>query len=129
MANSLTPIRSHKYGPVSGKIEPTDDGPLSAALREINEETGLTADHLSLLAEGEPYSFVDDDVNKEFELHPFAFALRTEAAERDIKLCPENDTWEWFVPANVPEEMTVPKVLESLRRVSGPWKPWPSLSP
>lgn len=37
-----------------GAIDPEDDGPVAAALREANEETGLDADRLTLLATLEP---------------------------------------------------------------------------
>lgn len=119
---------SHLYGPVSGKIEPTDPDPLSAALREIAEETSLTpSSHLSLLAVGQPYSFADPDVGKEFEVHPFAFALRREAAEGEVRLCAENDEWRWFRPGDVVDEGTVPKVRESLGRVMrARWEAWPA---
>lgn len=37
-----------------GAIDPEDDGPIGAALREANEETGIDTDGLSLLATLEP---------------------------------------------------------------------------
>ena len=37
-----------------GAIDPEDDGPVAAALREANEETGLDANRLTLLATLEP---------------------------------------------------------------------------
>ncbi|KAI1263224.1 hypothetical protein F5Y18DRAFT_395043 [Xylariaceae sp. FL1019] len=114
----------HKYAPLSGSVEESDASPLATALREINEETTLPASSLQLLRVGKPYSFVDDDINREWQINPFGFRLKGVheggVGEEGIKLDWEHEGWEWFDPADVIRrdgEGGVPKLANSLRRV------------
>lgn len=105
-------------------MEDYDDSPLATALREIQEETTLPASSLELLRVGKPYTFTDESVGREWNIHPFAFRLKdiTEGGkgEEGITLDWEHKAIEWFDPMQVSasdEFGGVPRLTESLRRV------------
>ncbi|MCJ1441051.1 MAG: hypothetical protein MMC23_001537 [Stictis urceolatum] len=60
----------------SGSIEASDPSPQAAALREIQEETGLGSEELELLAEGERVELVDEGLGTKWEIWPFVWAWR-----------------------------------------------------
>lgn len=105
-------------------MEEDDASPLATALREIQEETTLTASSLDLLRVGKPYSFSDPSIGREWHINPFGFRLKEAAeggkGEEGITLDWEHDGIEWFDPMQVSasEEFgAVPRLVESLRRV------------
>ncbi|KAK3493069.1 uncharacterized protein B0T23DRAFT_359251 [Neurospora hispaniola] len=116
---------THHYAPISGSIDSSDPSPLSAAWREIHEETTLTASDLKLLRQGKPYTFSDESVGREWTIWPFAFLLKDpagdgEGSEKKIKINWEHEGWAWFDPLDVRDTEDfggVPKLKESLRRV------------
>ncbi|OTA52771.1 translation initiation factor eIF-2B subunit family protein [Hypoxylon sp. EC38] len=114
----------HKLAPISGSIEKYDASPLATALREINEETGLTLSSIELLRVGKPYTFVDESIGREWTINPFAFRLKEKAeggkGEEGITIDWEHEGYEWFNPLEVNESDGfggVPKLVNSLRRV------------
>ena len=107
---------AHKYACISGGVEPSDASPLEAALREIDEETSLTPRSLRYLCLGRPWSFVDDAVNYEWSVHPFAFHW-PEGGGESLRLGWEHEGHAWFEPHLVSEGETAGGVVESLRRV------------
>ncbi|KAI8964461.1 nagb/rpia/CoA transferase-like protein [Daldinia sp. FL1419] len=114
----------HKYAPISGSVEKYDVNPLATALREINEETGLTLSSIELLRVGKPYSFVDESVGREWTINPFGFRLKEKSeggeGEEGITIDWEHEGFKWFNPLNVNESDEfggVPKLVNSLRRV------------
>ncbi|KAI0428454.1 hypothetical protein F5Y09DRAFT_312970 [Xylaria sp. FL1042] len=114
----------HKLAPCSGTVEKYDKNPLDAAFREIREETNLPASSLDLLCFGKPYSFVDESINREWNIYPFAFRLKDIAeggkGEAGIALDWEHEAIEWFDPLQVNESDEfggVPRLVDSLRRV------------
>lgn len=117
-----------KYAPISGSVEPSDLNPLSAAWRELREETGLTSSSLRLLYQGKPYSFSDESAGREWVINPFAFVLKPSSneveGEAEFRLDWEHDSYNWFDPQEIVEQTSfkgVPRLLESLRRV------WPEI--
>ncbi|RYP55109.1 hypothetical protein DL768_000228 [Monosporascus sp. mg162] len=114
----------HKLAPISGSVEKDDANPLSTALREIKEETNLDLQSLEPLRVGKPYSFVDESINREWTINPFAFRLKEKSeggkGEEGIVTDWEHEGWEWHDPSEVNESERfggVPKLVDSLRRV------------
>jgi NTP pyrophosphohydrolases including oxidative damage repair enzymes len=75
----------HHAGQISfpgGRIEPTDEGPYQAALREAHEEIGLTAEHVSLAGYLDPLLVVSGYwVTPVVGLVQPGFALRLDTRE------------------------------------------------
>ncbi|EAU37816.1 conserved hypothetical protein [Aspergillus terreus NIH2624] len=111
----------HHLAPISGSIERTDKDPLAAAWRELHEETTLTPASLALWRTGKPFSFSDASVSREWTVHPFAFRLKTDDAAAAIHTDWEHESWGWYDPQRVIDEIGgahgVPRLTESLRRV------------
>jgi translation initiation factor 2B subunit (eIF-2B alpha/beta/delta family) len=98
--------------------------PLSAAWREIKEETTLTPRSLALMRQGKSYSLSDSSVGREWTIYPFAFRLKTAEeggmGESAIQIDWEHVGWAWYDPLEVEDSEKfggVPKLAESLRRV------------
>ncbi|TPX13685.1 uncharacterized protein E0L32_005888 [Thyridium curvatum] len=119
------PFYRHCWAGISGSIEKDDPSPYSAALRELREETTLTSPgSLEFIRTGKPYSFVDEDLNREWTIHPFGFRLKTEAeggqGEKGLQIDWEHEGWQWHDPAHVSDTKEfggVPHIADSLRRV------------
>ncbi|RHZ58944.1 translation initiation factor eIF-2B subunit family protein [Aspergillus thermomutatus] len=114
----------HHLAPISGSIDPTDKDPLTAAWRELHEETTLTPTNLTLWRVGKPFTFGDLSVNREWTIHPFAFKLKPPSqggqGEAAIKTDWEHESWEWHDPDSVIDDENfggVPRLHETLRRV------------
>ncbi|KAK4173063.1 Methylthioribose-1-phosphate isomerase [Triangularia setosa] len=110
----------HLLAPISGSIESTDPSPVSAAWREISEETTLTLANLILLRRGKSYTFRDSSVKREWTIYPFMFHLRSSRDEKSIRIDWEHEDWGWYDPDEVIANSSlngVPKLAESLRRV------------
>ncbi|KAL3479367.1 hypothetical protein BJX99DRAFT_222504 [Aspergillus californicus] len=113
----------HRTAPISGTISRSDKEPLTAAWRELFEETKLTPSTLSFWRTGKPFSFVDESVGREWTVHPFAFRLKEPDTDgTKIETDWEHEGWKWFDPTAVIrsagfEDTGVPHLRESLRRV------------
>ncbi|KAL5365867.1 hypothetical protein BJX96DRAFT_20326 [Aspergillus floccosus] len=111
----------HHLAPISGSIDRTDKEPLAAAWRELHEETTLTRTALALWRTGKPFSFSDASVGREWTVHPFAFRLKSEDDARAIHTDWEHESWGWYDPQRVIDEIGgahgVPRLTDSLRRV------------
>lgn len=109
-----------KFAPIAGSIEQNDVNAVTAARREIREETQLTTDHdLVLVFCGKPYSFEDGDAQRSWTVYPFAWLLL--ADEDKIQVDWEHELWEWFDPQDVldgsMDDRSVPRLKDSLQRV------------
>lgn len=109
---------------ISGSIEKADPSPVVTAWREIQEETTLTPQSLELLYEGKPYVLPDEDIGREWTIHPFAFRLKEPEeggkGEGGITIDWEHESWAWYDPSEIVDSDEfggVPKLAESLRRV------------
>lgn len=115
---------SHHLAPISGSIKRSGEEPVTAAWRELAEETTLNPSTVELWRKGLPYSFSDSSVGREWTIYPFAFRLKEASdggqAESSIKIDWEHDEWQWHDPDSVTDEEEfggVPHLKESLRRV------------
>ncbi|KAL4891800.1 hypothetical protein BDV59DRAFT_58995 [Aspergillus ambiguus] len=111
----------HHLAPISGSIDRKDKDPLTAAWRELREETTLTPATLSLWRTGKPFSFSDASVGREWTIHPFAFRLKNDDDVQAIHTDWEHESWGWYDPQTVIDEVGsrhgVPRLTDSLRRV------------
>ena len=112
-----------KLGPIAGSKEETDSSPYEAALRELDEETGLipgTSPGLELFSQGRPYPVEHaNDKDVVTAIFPYAFLMNS-YTEKKIKLDWENDSWAWYTTeeiAHIAEEEGVVNLVKSLRRV------------
>ncbi|KAL2793999.1 hypothetical protein BJX66DRAFT_215873 [Aspergillus keveii] len=111
----------HRVAPISGSISRSDPDPLTAAWRELSEETKLNPSNLSFWRAGKPFTFTDESVGREWTINPFAFRL-AEGAEKAIETDWEHEGWQWYDQTTVvnndsSEDEYVPHLRESLRRV------------
>lgn len=97
---------------------------MTAAWREIQEETGLTPRDIQFWRRGKPYTFSDESVGRQWTIYPFAFRLKGPdeggRGEEAIKIDWEHERWEWYDPADVKDDEQfggVPRLAESLHRV------------
>ncbi len=93
------------WGGVSGRIE-EGESPTQAALREMEEETGLDAE---LLKKGEPFLVRGGDTV--WRVHPLLFS-----AEGEPRINWEHSEHRWIRPRELPEN-SVPRLDEVLRRL------------
>jgi 8-oxo-dGTP diphosphatase len=106
-----------KWAGVSGYIE-TPEGPLTQAIKEIQEETGLTREKIKVLNEGKPME-APDNMRPDYItwiVHPFYFRASTNLITLDW----EHDGYEWINPEQVESYDTVPKLKEAWDRVYSP---------
>lgn len=94
---------------VSGSI-PSGVEPLAQAYREIEEETGIPHEGLTLCARGEPL-LVQDEEGREWLVHPFAFCVADPAA---VRLDWEHTEMRWIEP----------EAMRGLAMVPGLWEVW-----
>ena len=106
-----------KWAGVSGYIE-TPDGPLRQAIKEIQEETGLTSEKIKVLYEGKPMEAPDNlkPDNITWVVHPFYFHASTNIINLDW----EHDLYEWINPEQIEKYDTVPRLKEAFERVYPP---------
>lgn len=100
-----------RWAGVSGYIEEYDESAIERAMKEIEEETGLTKDEIKFLKEAEPIDVVDG--NTVWRVHPFLF----ETNKNSIKIDWEHVEYRWILPEEIKNYDTVPmldKVIFSL---------------
>jgi 8-oxo-dGTP diphosphatase len=103
-----------KWAGVSGYIE-ANERPLIRALKEIEEETGLTSKSVQVLREGRPLEAADDtrpDIIV-WVVHPFYFCTNNDVVNLDW----EHDQYKWVNPNEIENFDTVPRLKEALDRV------------
>ncbi len=97
-----------KWSGISGRMEST---PLESMLQEIEEETGIPQEKVTLIREGNP--LIAKGENLEFKVYPFLF----EVEEKNIKLNWENTEYRWITPEKIRRYKTVPKLKEVIEEV------------
>lgn len=113
------------------------ESPAQAAIRELEEETGLRPEHVDLLEEIEPWLYYDFPPALKAKLHgPYFgqrqkwFAFRLIGSDSDIRLdihTPEFDAWRW---ANLEEapDLVIPFKAAVYREVARRFARWASPS-
>ena len=100
-----------RWAGVSGYIETTADG---QALTEIEEETSLTRQEVTLIKKGEPLVAEDEGLGVRWVIHPYLFRIK----DRDrIKIDWEHKESRWIKPEDIDNYPTVPKLKEALAQV------------
>lgn len=101
-----------RWSGVSGYLE--EPTALQQAYRELGEETGLRAQDVELVREGEPLPVADPALGRCWVVHPFLFRLTGDAP---ITLDWENVESRWIPPQELSTYETVPGLVEALARV------------
>ena len=101
-----------KWSGVSGYLE-GDEQPLMRALTEIREETGLSAEQVSLVRMGEALRAFDESTGTVWIIHPFLLETKSNA----IRLDWENTEYAWVAPSNLTSYDMVPKLGQAFDRV------------
>jgi 8-oxo-dGTP pyrophosphatase MutT (NUDIX family) len=97
---------------ISGYLE--DVNPLVQALKEINEECGLSESQVRLLKSAEPLEVRDAQFsNIVWIVYPFLF----ESSTKSIRLDWEHDEYVWINPIDLGNYKTVPKLNEALEKL------------
>ena len=97
---------------ISGYVENNDA--LTQALKEIEEETGLSNKKLNLLHVGQPLEVVEfDNPDTVWVVHPYLFHSNTSL----IRIDWEHDEVRWINPDEIQSYETVPKLKETLESV------------
>ena len=113
--------RSHQVGSyrgywsaISGYLE---EKPLEHALREIEEETGLSGRDIELVTRGRPLLIEDEELDTIWKIHPFLFSY---VGKHIIKLNWENEECRWIEVGQLANYTTVPGLKDVLDRVYTP---------
>jgi 8-oxo-dGTP diphosphatase len=98
---------------ISGYIENED--PLTRALKEIEEEVGLSNEKIKLLCVGRPIEAIESEKKPDviWIVHPYLFHSNTNL----IRIDWEHDELRWIKPQEIQNYETVPKLKEALTRV------------
>lgn len=100
-----------RWAGISGYIE-KDEAPLERALKEVEEEAGLTREQIRLIKKG-VLSVRDEGMGVLWLVHSFRF--RTEKPA--IRLDEEHEEYRWIKPGEMDEYKTVPKLKETFETV------------
>jgi len=101
-----------RWAGVSGYLEKGDQ-PVTRALKEIEEEVGITRSDIQLIKMGEPLRVPDKKRSTLWIVHPFLFESDTEAIRVDW----EHGEYRWIDPSALTMYETVPMLKEALERV------------
>jgi len=100
-----------RWAGISGYLE--EPSPLDQVLKEIYEETALTAAQVQLFNAGAPFEVVDHELATCWLVHPFLFD--TEVPQK-IKLDWEHVALQWVEPHMLKELPTVPGLADAYER-------------
>ncbi len=103
-----------RWAGVSGFVEAPPD---EQAYTEMREEAGLERTDVTLLRRGEPFTFTDAELDREWTVHPYLFLISDPTR---IQTDWENVEMRWTRPADLDQYETVPMLGEALRRVYPP---------
>jgi 8-oxo-dGTP pyrophosphatase MutT (NUDIX family) len=102
-----------KWGAVSGYIENRD--PLSQAIIEVYEETGLDSSTIKLMRSGDLLAVIDpENPDISYNVHPFLFQSKS----GKVILSREHDQFKWITMKELWKYNTVPKLKEAYENVT-----------
>ncbi len=101
-----------RWAAVTGHV--ANDDPLDTAYSEIEEETGLRAPEVTLVADAPSVSVDDADRGTRWHVHPFLFDVDTRAISTNW----ETEEAEWASPTALLRRDTVPELWTTYRRVA-----------
>ena len=110
-------VRTYKglWGGIAGYVEP-DEQPHETALKEIQEEVGLSPDDVTLQHQGKPITFTDQYNNEQYNwvVHPFIFTLKK---PKLISIDWEHTDYKWIPPSEIQHYKTVPKFKDVIQQL------------
>ena len=95
-----------QWAGISGFVE-TGVTPDEQAYREIQEETNLQRDQVSMLKRGKVVEHIDEALGRHFYIHPFLFEVLT---PENIQTDWEAIVMHWIDPQDLTTYPTVPKL-------------------
>lgn len=98
-----------RWAGISGFLE-AGVSPEDQAYTEIHEETGLQRPQVRLLRRGQVVEYVDTDLNRRWQVHPFLAAVLT---PRAVQLDWEAEELRWVAPDELGAYETVPRLQEA----------------
>lgn len=101
-----------RWAGVSGYLEKKEE-PLARALKEIEEETGLTEDRVELLKASEPIGIPDPEIETLWIVYPHLFKTQSREIETDW----EHTEHQWINPEDLAKYSAVPGLNETLQKV------------
>ena len=102
-----------KWAGCSGYVE-GDEDPDERAIIEIEEETKLSRNQVSLIKKGETVKVVNEEKGITFIIHPYLFEIATDQIQIDW----EHSNYKWVAPEEIKNFETVPKFEEVYNNVS-----------
>jgi 8-oxo-dGTP pyrophosphatase MutT (NUDIX family) len=102
-----------KWGGISGSLD-SDNTSDEQAIVEIEEETGLSREHIKLIKKGKPLLLDDENLNLRKVIFPYLFHIE---ARNKIKLNWEHNRLKWIKPEDIDKYDTMPKLKETLAQV------------
>ena len=115
MHRQSSSFNSGKWAVCSGSIDATDTSPEFAARREILEETTLDDNDITLIRRGKPFSLVDELLETEWTIHPFAFELKPDS--KPITFNWEHTEYQFVKPDDLEQYDHVPQLEVGMKRV------------
>ena len=102
-----------KWNTVAGYLDNPNQTLFKKILEELNEELGITKDHISSYSFGQKYTFTDKTNNKTWIVHP---TLVTLSKKPQIILNNEHTEYTWISADEINEFDTVPNLKKSMKR-------------
>jgi len=102
-----------KWAGISGSLD-SDKTSDEQAIVEIEEETGLSREHIKLIKKGKPLILDDENLNLRKVIYPYLFHIE---ARSKIKINWEHKLLKWIKPEDIDKYDTMPKLKETLAQV------------
>ena len=103
------------WGGVAGYIEKLEE-PYDTAIKEIQEEVGISLDALELIWKGDPIEISDNYAGRSYNwvVYPFLFHIKSKEL---VNLDWEHEEYRWVYPSEVKKFDTVPGLVEVVTKL------------